>query len=98
MARTERLRQRHVFLTADDDARRAWRIQERGELDPRLDSQRRGAHYAAHRERDVGAAERLELRGAAIVEQRADTQRAEQFRPLEAERDGHADHFEDAAR
>ena len=44
-------------------------VQQRREGRARLGPERGGPHRAAHRERDVGAGERLELRGAPIVEQ-----------------------------
>ena len=64
----------------------------------RVGSQRGCADHAVHRERDVGARQRLELGRAPIVEQGPDGQDAEHLGPLEAQRDRHAHHFEHAPR
>ncbi len=64
----------------------------------RVRAERRRAHLAVDGERDVGAGQRLERRGAVVVEQVADRERAEQFRPLEADRHRHADDLQHAVR
>ena len=94
--RPERLRHRDVLLAADGKRVALAPASSGVSAAARSRPERRGAHHAVHREGDVGAGQRLELRGAAIVEQIADAEHAEQLGLIEADGDRHADDFEHA--
>ena len=98
-AGAERLRDaRRIPRRRSRCAWRPWPASSGASASARARSERRRPHDAVHRERDVGAGQRLELRGPPIVEQVADAERRRGFRTIEAERDRHAHDFEHAAR
>ena len=72
-------------------------VEPRGHGRQQLHGERRRAHRAGKRKGHIGAAERLQIDGAPRVEQVAHRQRAEQFRPLQIDRDRHGHHLQHAA-